>query len=322
MFKWLKRFIDWLKEIFSDTPDSVSGNSSEKAGDIPPKPKQKKSLQNLTIRIIGPRGCGKTTYFGAMLACPNRNRDVIKNITPIGEESREFEDKAINILAEGGAFEPTNEESDIKKLQEIQFSVAINSDDYENLTLVIVSRDYPGEIFDGYNALDDDTQQMYITDCQQSQAIFLLLEATKYKRDFDYAITIRRFFQVLIESMGDKGWKGRIAFTLTKCEQLPMYVDRLQGGSEGLIEKYFPQTLNSLKDICYNKQIELEYFSMSAFGMRGMMFEGNVIMKPSPIDPTKEVACIRYPKLWKPFGLFAPLYWLATGDRFPPKYED
>ena len=105
MFKWLKRFIDWLKEIFSD---SSTGNSSDKAGDIPPKKKPK----NLTIRIIGPRGCGKTTYFGAMLACPNRNRDVIKNITPIGSESRDFEDKSINILAEGGAFAPTALESD------------------------------------------------------------------------------------------------------------------------------------------------------------------------------------------------------------------
>jgi hypothetical protein len=321
MFKLLKRFIDWLKKIFSDSSNNILGNSSTKAEDTPPKPKQKNKPQNLNVRIIGPRGCGKTTYFGAVLACPNRNREVIKNIMPIGPKSSAFEDKAINILAEGGAFEPTDPEADLKKLQEIQFSVAINCNANEDLTLIIVSKDYPGEIFDGYNALDSETQQMYITDCQASQAIFLLLEATQYKQDFDYAITIRKFFHVLIESM-DSGWKGRIAFALTKCEQLPMYVDRLQCGSEGLIEKYFPKTLNTLKDICYNKEIEIEYFSMSAFGMRGNMFEGNVIMKPSPTDPTKEIACIHYPKAWKPFGLFTPLYWLATGDRFPPKYED
>ena len=308
MFNLFKRLRDWLKGLFSNTSSS---NHRSKAGDTP---------NRLTIRIIGPRGCGKTTYFGAILACPNRNRTVIKNITAL-EEGKQFEDDAINILAEGGVFEPTFGATSLGQLKQVKFSVTINADGKDDVTLVVLARDYSGEPLEQYDLLTPEVKEMYMTDCQESQAIFLLIDATKYKLDSNYSIAIRKFFNELIGSM-NSGWQGRIAFALTKCEHLPMYVDRLQGGSKALIEKYFPTTLNTLKDVCYNKGITLEYFSMSAFGMRGVMLEGNVIMKPSPTDPTQEIACIRYPKVWKPFGLFSPLYWLATGNRFPPQHED
>jgi hypothetical protein len=309
MFSLIKRLTSWLRKLFG----VFNRTSTEETTDIP--------INSLTVRIIGPRRCGKTTYLGAILACPNRS-SIIKNITAIGQESKDFETDAINLLADGGAFARTPDPSGIAQLKEVKFAVTIKPSEHQPLvTMTIFSRDYPGQILDDFELMDESKRQMYMADCEESQGILLLLEATRHKKDFDYAIAIKRFVEELIATKAD-GWQGRIAFGLTKCENLQIYAERKEKKSQGLIEKYFPKTLRALNMACYNKKIEIGYFSMSAFGMRGIMLEENVIFRPDPIDPTINVACVKYPKIWKPFGLFAPLYWLSTGKRFPDQYEE
>lgn len=329
MFRWLKRLLDWFKGLFNGSQrqaDNYRFSNSSRSLYTAPDPDTTGAVQDtedslLTIRIIGPRGCGKTTYLGAILACPNRS-PVIKSIKAIGPESLEFEDEAINVLAEGDAFAPNLRLFSIGTLRQIKFSVAIDSgENRPPVSMTIVSRDYSGEVIDDFGIMDDKTKQMYMDDCENANGILLLLDATQHSNDFNYATSVKRFVDNLVATKAD-GWNGKIAIGLTKCENLEFYIERKKIGSQALIERYFPKTLNALKMSRYNQEIELGYFSMSAFGMRGRTLEENVIKKANPDPRAPDLACVWFPKIWKPFGLFAPLYWLATGDRFPPQYED
>jgi hypothetical protein len=304
MFKWLREFISWLKDIFWGNNSAKQQRQGE-SKDLPKVP--------LKVRIIGPRGCGKTTYFGAVLVCPSR-ASLIKNIIAVGPKSREFETDAENILKNGGVFNPTpNLVSGVAELKEVRFTLTIAPDNKQSPTeITIFSKDYPGEILDNFNVMDRDMRLKYMNDCAESTGILLLVEATQYGKDSDYAISIKKFVEDLI-SAKDGGWKGKIAFGVTKCEEPEIYIEHTQKGSYGLIESYFPKTLNALMMACYNRDIQIGYFAMSAFGMRPLSLEPNVEMKPDPIDPNRQVACLWYPNVWRPFGLFEPLYWLGTG---------
>lgn len=330
MFRWLRRLIDWVKGVFANSrvnQKQVTNSRFTSPKTVlytAPDPDTTGSVQDiastaLTIRIIGPRDCGKTTYLGAILACPNRS-PVIKSITAVGQESQNFETEAINVLADGGTFYPSQNLLSFSQLNQIRFNTIIDpGGNYTPISMTIFSRDYSGEVIDDFELMDEERRNLYMTDCENAQGILLLLDAIQHTNDFNYAISVKRFIDNLVATKSE-GWEGRIALGLTKCEDLQIYVERKNKGSEGLIKRYFPKTLNALRMACYNRKIELGYFSMSAFGMRGTTLEENVIMKPNSLG--KKVACVRFPKIWKPFGLFAPLYWLATGDRFPPQHED
>lgn len=306
--------MSWLKKVFSPDLSNTSNNqhsSNQQSGnqqsqsDKPKPPPQ--------IRIIGPRGCGKTTYFGTILVCPSRAK-IIKNVEAIDADSRKFEANAENILKAGGAFTRTESLAG-SPLQDIKFTVTIASDRHKPIEVNIFSKDYPGEVLDNFYLMSSDLRQQYLDDCAESKGILILVEASKYKKDNDYASAIKSFVQELIRTP-DGGWKGKIAFGVTKCEDPMVYVEYAENNSSGynLVKNRFPLTLQALEGVCFGKDIEVNFFALSAFGMRPLSLEPNIKMSPDPTDPNELIACVAFPKVWRPFGIFEPLYWLVTGE--------
>jgi hypothetical protein len=75
--------------------------------------------------------------------------------------------------------------------------------------------------------------------------------------------------------------------------------------------KNFPYTQKIFKEWCNDDfcPVSVAYFACSAFGMRGDPAQPN-----SRDDfSTGKCGCIADPSVWQPFGLAAPIYWLATG---------
>ncbi|MEI6329503.1 MAG: hypothetical protein WCP16_09745 [Pseudanabaena sp. ELA645] len=320
--RWLKNFFNWIRALFA-------GKKSGSASPLPsihgaPSPgtsvKIDIPVQTSEVTIIGPQSCGKTTYLGAIFACPNRSA-VVKTVSTLGDYTKAFALQANNILSQGGFFLASILFASRTDIKQVRFSITFDTNDENPITLSVFSTDYSGELIDRFGFISEETKNMYMEDCVRSQGILFLVSAQESRKDAEYAIVVQEFFEELVASRMD-GWAGQIAFGLTKCEDIYIYTQRRELGSQGLIEKYFPLTLQALKMACYNQNIDIGYFSMSAFGMRANQLEANVAVKVHPVDPNCSEACLRYPRLWKPFGLFAPLYWLGTGKRFPDGFED
>ena len=321
--RWLKNFFNWIRALFAGTksrsaspiPPSIHGAPSPGTAvkiDIP--------VQTSEVTIIGPRSCGKTTYLGAIFACPNRSA-VVQTFSVLGDYSKAFALQATNILSQGGFFLGSILFANQTDIKQVRFSITFDTNAEKPITLNVFSTDYSGELINSFGLMSEEAKNMYMEDCVRSQGILFLVSAQESKKDAEYAIVVQEFFDELVASKMD-GWAGQIAFGLTKCEDIYIYTQRRELGSQGLIEKYFPLTLQALKMACYNQNIDIGYFSMSAFGMRANQLEANVAIKVNPSNPNFPEACLRYPRLWKPFGLFAPLYWLGTGKRFPDGFED
>ena len=318
---WFKDFFKWLQGLFGlaksrrASPPSMHGAPSPGTSvkiDIP--------VKTAEVTIIGPQSCGKTTYLGAIFACDSRSA-VVQTISALGDYSKAFAKQAADVLSKGGFFLASILFASQTDIKQVRFSITFDTNDEKPITLTVFSTDYSGELIDRFGVISDEAKNMYMEDCVKSQGILFLVSAQESRKDAEYAIVIKEFFEELVASKMD-GWAGQIAFGLTKCEDIYIYTQRRELGSQGLIEKYFPLTLQALKMACYNQNIDIGYFSMSAFGMRANQLEANVAVKVDPNNPNHSEACLRYSRLWKPFGLFAPLYWLGTGKRLPEKFED
>jgi hypothetical protein len=108
--------------------------------------------------------------------------------------------------------------------------------------------------------------------------------------------------------------KRRIALVLNKCEQSDLWVNRDKPAF--LASARFPQVSQKLKVWQQMGGGEVEFFTASAFGMLGTKYpEPNVNLLQKSRGGVKAV--IKNPKLWRPFGLVAPIYWLCKGSRHP-----
>ena len=70
------------------------------------------------------------------------------------------------------------------------------------------------------------------------------------------------------------------------------------------VDLKFPHTKLALQIWSNNWNCAVAYFAYSAFGMIGDTSQANC---------QGRYQGIKNPKIWKPFGLIAPIYWLLTG---------
>lgn len=334
MFSWLRRkiinFFDWVFSLgrpnSQGRPQSQSPyqNQSGSNSNSLSEPNALPSISN-TIRIIGDRDCGKTTYLAALIRNPNPDfyNNPIENIVPKTGESEKLENQATIILEDGKKFNPSDilgADEDLSDRPNIAFSITLKDKRSRSIQLEIFCKDYSGEIFGDINVMEEQALSSYINDCADPdvQGLMILLDATKHRQDSVYEISMRTFIRRLLVSRVN-GWKGKIAVALTKCENLQIYSKRRElKSSKALVEKYFPKTLQSMRNNL-TPDIEVEYFSLSAFGMMGPegVKQPNVEYVKDITDPTLQFARLKNKNVWRPFGLFAPLYWLCTGDRHP-----
>ncbi len=282
---------------------------------------------NPQIRTIGDRRSGKTTYIAALAYWPNaKPNSPVQTIEPIDDNAKKLIAKAQNILEQGEEFQGTNLQN-IDEVEDYVLQISLkkeftprflssNQDPSSSLTITIYCKDYSGEFFsDLINDPTRDILEEYLEDCSQADGIILLIDGTSFRRDRDFARGIEEFFRRLdqIDETGTRKQR-RVAMVFNKCEQPELWIQ--SDRPRQLAESRFPKVLKALENWEERGYIVVDYFAASAFGMLGSFkLEPNV--KNIQRDNLGVKSIIQKPKQWRPFGLVAPLYWLASGHRHP-----
>lgn len=295
MFEWLRNS--------SPSPQTNSGNTSESA----------------TIRVVGDRASGKTTYMAALARWPNSNlNSPVQTVFPITEDGEALVEMAQNILEQGLEMEPTSL-GGVENLKDYQLRITLKGQfswrnpngSNQQVMLDVNCKDYAGEFFsDLLSKVGDPMLDEYLDDCLQASGIMLLIDGTS-RNYHNIAASIDKFLVALDRS--DLGAsKRRIAVVVTKCEQPELWVNRQK--PRDIANAISPQVLKRLQGWQQSGAGSVEYFSASAFGMLGTNIPAPNYKK---VKASREglAAVLKEPKKWRPFGLVAPIYWLCTGER-------
>lgn len=275
---------------------------------------------NATVRVIGDRASGKTTYMAALARWPNADpaTSSVQTVTPINEDGENLITKACNLLEQGEQLEPTRLQANIDEVKDYSIRIVLKSKfasaRANNLVALNINcKDYAGEFFiDLLHQNENSLLQDYLQDCLQASGLMLLFDGMSFRKDSQYANGVERFLKELDRS--EVANTGRsIAFVLTKCEQPELWVNRHQ--PKKIAQARFPKVQEKLEAWGRLGTGKVDYFTTSAFGMLGNVYpEPNMKFISRDRYGLKE-AILKNPGCWKPFGLVAPIYWLCTGER-------
>jgi hypothetical protein len=277
------------------------------------------------IRLVGDRSSGKSTYMAALARWPNASANSpVQHIMPTNEGGEKLIEQSQNLLEQGLTISATDLSQDIANDTARDYGIRITLKDrfslFNNQTekkgeinLDINCKDYSGEFFSDLIYMGNDLKlENYLEDCIAADGLALLVDGTSHRKDAEYAMGIEKLFALLDKSELDKQSR-RIAMILTKAEQAELLVNRNQK-PQLIAERRFPQLYQKLQSHNGKGSFRVEYFLSSAFGTIGnQTLEAN--SKIIKRDKGGTSAVIKNPKLWRPFGLVSPLYWLCTGNR-------
>ncbi|MDJ0579204.1 hypothetical protein [Crocosphaera sp.] len=288
-------------------------------------PKQQKGSE---IRMIGPRGSGKTTYLATLAYCPKGLREKYPGLkfTPYSEDAEKLVRLAGDILKNGAQLAGTrlyddNLTEQIQKLPYYDFQLTIPKTAYgPSLNLELSARDFPGEFFEkiahpsppaGIELWFDDLfsvtgWMVMMTDWQPGRDQQQYYPAFKKLCE---EITNAQEIQPALKNL-------KIAVVMAKCERGELWTGRKDPDLD-LFQVRLPKTYNYLTDKFGPKR--LQFFACSSFGVLG---DSRWSFDPRPNRYTPDDgslheynAFLRNGDQWYPYGLIPPLYWLATGKR-------
>ncbi len=271
------------------------------------------------IRVIGPRGSGKTTYLAALAYWPDRKKVGSKgktfHIQPIGDDTKELAEKAEDIIMEGESLPPTPITGGLQSLPYYSFKIEIKPwlGKLEEINLAV--RDYPGEIFDELAAGSSNSlHEEFIDECLMKDVDGCLILLTDWRRGTDkaYSRVFKRFTD-LIDSHG-RGNDLRIAVAISKCERGEIWPGRLEPETD-LFDVYLPKTKAILREKILPQN--LEFYAISTFGVLRRNDP-----RPNRVDELGKFgrkSGLRESNRWQPYGMISPLYWLSKGKRI--KYD-
>jgi adenylate kinase family enzyme len=290
------------------------------------------TLYSSVIRVIGYKDSGKTTFMAALARWPNASANSpVQSVTANNDAGKNLILKAQNILEAGDIFEVTTLENDAEMLDDYSISIKLKDKfSWRNpqlngnnriIDLNISCKDYAGEFFvDLLQSGNNDARlRSYLEDCTKASGIALLVDGYSHRMDSEYAIVLDKFLQELDRSETETQYR-RIALILTKAEYGEIFTTRNDSPSTTVSQR-FPQVYKRLEAWQNSKAGKVNYFRASAFGTLGNRSpEPNSKITSRTAKGT--IAAIRNPRLWKPFGLVSPLYWLCTGERHPDLDKD
>jgi hypothetical protein len=266
------------------------------------------------IRIIGPRGSGKTTYLAALAYYPDKKRPGRKvkhvKLQALNDDTRELAEKAENIILQGESLEPTRVEGGIDALPFYSFGLEIKPKFYTSELINIAVRDYPGEIFDelASSVNTNPLHREFVDECLEDGVDGCLILLTDWSKEKDQFLSrVLTKFTKLMDIKG-RSENLRIAVAMSKCERGELWSGRLDPTLD-LFQQHLPQTTAILEQTLPSKN--LQFYAISTFGV----LERN---DPRPnredvigTDSTNSI--LREPNKWQPYGLLEPLYWLSKG---------
>jgi hypothetical protein len=268
------------------------------------------------IRIIGPRGSGKTTYLAA-LAYYNRKSQKVKNVRlePLNDETRELAEKAENIILQGESLEPNDIAGGIDALPFYSFGLEVKPKFhtlFHTPELINVAvRDYPGEIFDELASSVNTNllHKEFVDECLEDGVDGCLILLTDWNKEKDQFLSrVLTKFTKLMDIRG-RSENLRIAVAMSKCERGELWSGRLDPTLD-LFQQHLPKTTAVLEKTLPSKN--LQFYAISTFG---------VLERNDPRPNREDVigtystnSILRDPDKWQPYGLLEPLYWLSKGE--------
>jgi hypothetical protein len=265
----------------------------------------------MIINLVGPRCSGKSVYL-LMLAYWNEQVNTSDtSVYCISDDAKELQNKAKHIIFEGDILEIPNvipiDEYPIPYLH-ISGKKYMFSNIFGDFNFSFFSRIIPGEIFDySCETVFEDTLQ---TIAQESS--LLVIDVDSYIRDLVYAQRLDDYLSKLSQfSKYSIKQNRRIALTLSKCELTDVWNNRKD--SNELVSQRFPRTKQVLDKWAASEEIEVRYFTSSAFGCYGINNSepNSLILNRGEFGVT---AVLKEPASWRPYGLISPIYWLCTGE--------
>lgn len=235
-------------------------------------------------------------------------------IEPVGDDTRKLADQAENIICQGLALEPNPLPHSIDDLPEYSFDIHIKQS-FKKERIFLVARDYPGEIFDAINS-SDPRHSEYIEECFHPRVggCLILLDRWEPKSDNYYAPLMEQFIQLRQSYQRED---MRVAVALSKCERGELWSCRLDPERD-IFDTHLHQTTKILKKGIASRQ-KLQFFAISTFGVL------DPIRNPRPnrrdevvsdeIWGERRSCYLRKPGAWRPYGMMAPIYWLAKEAR-------
>ncbi len=266
------------------------------------------------IRVIGPRGSGKTTYLASLAYWPDSQRPGKKKkgltVKALNDETRELADKAENIILEGESLEPTRVEGGIDALPFYSLGIEVKTWLQKPELINLAVRDYPGEIFE---ELADPTSinpmhKEFVDECLEEtvDGCLILLADWERKKDKLTSRALANFTKQL--DTHNRINNLRIAVAMSKCERGELWPGRLDPEID-LFRQHLPKTIAALEDFLPRKN--LKFYAISTFGVLG---------RNDPRPNREDVvgtggmhSVLREPNSWRPYGLLEPLYWLSKG---------
>jgi Double-GTPase 2 len=282
------------------------------------------------IRVIGYRSSGKTTFMAALARWPNASgNSPVQSVTPTNEDGQNLINTARNILEQGEQLEFTQLDSNINEVKDYGIRIILKDkfswrkphlgESNRLVNLDISCKDYAGEFFtDLLQPVNNLRLETYLEDCVLADGIALLIDGYSHQMDSEYEIGIKRFLSELKQNELDSKPR-RIAVILTKAEQGELWVNR-DRPAESTVSRRFPRVYDALQNWGGSKNEQINFFRASAFGVLGDSPAPNATVVSRGVEGT--AATIKRPRLWRPFGLISPLYWLCTGKRHPDLDKD
>ncbi len=264
---------------------------------------------NREITLIGDRIAGKTTYLASLIRNPNaRKSALIQSIQFCNEYAERLFQEATNILEQGDIF-PATWYCHLDEYPIYQIQIQIKKKELlfrESITSIFCNcREYAGEFFD---QLQNQKQKAWIQrhiEGLYEQQIMLLIDGINSSDDL-YSQSL----EILLTELHKFKLNKNIAAVFTKCDYPELYINRHH--PEDIAWIRFPKTYRIL-DIWQGKGLgKVEYFCTSAFGM----IKTKSYIEQNCVNINDYNGGIKEPKLWKPFGLVSPLYWLSTGKKY------
>jgi hypothetical protein len=288
---------------------------------------------SLNFAIVGPRTSGKSNYGGALATW---NKSVyftnqpaypfhpVQSVTPGDDNAHSLQKNFTNQVLTGNKLERTElptEENAIIALPSYSLKVQFK-DEWTHVhslkSLTITFRDYAGELVSGpVQANPDRTSEIQAampTFMQQLvgiDGIIFFVDGNAHWSDQTYSQNLDTFLEQLTNHDPIKQY--RLALVIGKCDYHELRLKRYRG--KEVVEKRFTAVQAILKK--WKNSVTVEYFCCSAFGTVGVQPpKANAQLPPGGLGKNREgiQATIKNADLWRPFGLFGPLYWLATGN--------
>ncbi|MBO1350317.1 MAG: hypothetical protein EBE86_024390 [Hormoscilla sp. GUM202] len=286
--------------MFKDLFSQKSGQSQDISGDI---------------RVVGDRLSGKTTYLAALARWPKAgSSSLVEAVTASNKNGEDLLEMAQNILEQGLELGPMPLPDEVLEMKNYGLRIVLRKKSGAQNALVnldLICKDYAGEFFSDLLNQSGVQLQEYIQDCSLATGMMLMIDGTAHRQDFQYVRGIDKLMLAL-DRADDQARKRRIAMVLTKCELADLWINRHR--PRWLASARFPKLCEKLNSWQRFGAWEVDYFSVSAFGVLGNRFP-RPNYKQIARNRQAVAAVLEDPKRWRPFGLVSPIYWLCTGVR-------